>query len=73
MRYRCFQVLSSGAFCVQSTDSYRTSSTVEQVQFLERQFLELLVEQAPDERTATFSAIEEAIAQHEREFGIDAP
>jgi hypothetical protein len=70
VRYRCFQVLASGAFCIQSVDSYRISSTVEQVQFLDRQFLELLIEQAPDERNAVFSTIEEAIAEHDREFGI---
>ena len=70
IRYRCFEVLASGAFCVQSVDSYRISSTVEQVRFLERQFIELLIEQAPDERSATFSTIEEAIADHDREFGI---
>jgi hypothetical protein len=40
--------------------------------FSDRQFQELLIEQAPDERTATFSTLEEAIAEHDRDFAFDA-
>lgn len=35
---------------------------------LERNFLDLLVEQEPDERSGVFSTLEEAIHQHEQDF-----
>jgi hypothetical protein len=76
VRYRCFQLVDSGKFTVQSADFYRLPSSPEQVLSLDRQFLELFIEQGPDERSSTFATLEEAIAHHEREFGrgrIDVP
>jgi hypothetical protein len=36
--------------------------------FLEKQYLELLAEQAPDDRAASFDTLSEAIQVHEQAF-----
>ena len=63
-RYRCFEILSQGRYCVQSCDFV----SPDQRAFLDRQFVELLSEAAPDERAASYATLEEAIAAHDREF-----
>lgn len=63
-RYRCFELLSQGRYCVQSLDFVSS----EQQALLDRQFVELLSETAPDERAASYPTLEEAIAAHDREF-----
>jgi hypothetical protein len=68
VRYRCFRVLATGRFCVQSSDFYRLPIDEKQDSSHERNFLELLIEQAPDERDETFASLEEAIAAHNRAF-----
>jgi hypothetical protein len=35
----------------------------------DRQFLELLIEEAPEARAETYPTLEEAISMHDREFG----
>jgi hypothetical protein len=72
VRYRCFEVLPGGRFCVQSADFFSLPFDNQRSDFSDRQFQELLIEQAPEERTATFSTLEEAIAEHDRDFAIDA-
>ncbi len=69
VRYRCFQVLPGGGYCVQSADFYDAGQAEEAAAEHERQFLELLREQAPDARSSTYDTLEEAIAAHEGEFG----
>jgi hypothetical protein len=67
-RYRCFEVLQTGKFCVQSKDVYRqpiNSSVKSQLDF---QFLELLSEVRPDIRSGSFDSVEEAIRAHEESF-----
>jgi hypothetical protein len=67
-RYRCFEDCSTGRFCVQSADFYRLPVTNEQVQSLEKQFIELLMDQSPFERSESFASIEEAIRNHDEFF-----
>lgn len=71
-RYRCFAVLPKGGYCVQSVDFFSTPLNQSQCNFLEQQYLELLLEQDPDQRAKVYSSLEEAIDAHEREFGEDA-
>ncbi|MBO3459923.1 hypothetical protein G7B40_040050 [Aetokthonos hydrillicola Thurmond2011] len=71
VRYRCFQRLTDGQFCVQSADYYYLPIREEQVRSLDRQFLELFVEEAPDERCEVYPRLEEAIAMYESEFADD--
>jgi hypothetical protein len=68
IRYRCFQLFPSGRFCVQSADFYNLPPAANRSEYLDRQFEQLLLEQSPDERAGAFSALEEAIAQHELDF-----
>ncbi len=69
VRYRCFQNLQTGKYSVQSADFYRLPQNPAQSAQLERQHIELFVEQAPDERTGSHATLEAAIEAHEAEFG----
>lgn len=69
VRYRCFQNLQTGKYSVQSADFYRLPENLAQSAQLERQHIELFVEQAPDERTGGHETLESAIEAHEAEFG----
>jgi hypothetical protein len=71
IRYRCFERLADHQFCVQSADCYYLPLRQEQVKALEQQFVELLIEEAPDERSPLYPSLEEAIAQYDLEFTDD--
>jgi hypothetical protein len=68
VRYRCFEDLESGKFCVQSADFFRLPIGMERLALLEKQFLELLIEESPFSRSGVFDSIQEAIANHDSEF-----
>jgi hypothetical protein len=68
VRYRCFESLNSGRFCVQSADFYRIPADADQVRNLSSQFVELLVEQDPAERSREYATLAEAITAHDKEF-----
>ncbi len=69
VRYRCFQSLQTGKYSVQSADFYRLPENPAQSAQLERQHIELFVEQPPDERTGAHETLKAAIEAHETEFG----
>jgi hypothetical protein len=69
VRYRCFEILASNRFCVQSSDHYRLPLDEPQLAQADRQFLELLIEEAPEARAETYPTLEEAIRMHDRDFG----
>ncbi len=71
LSYRCFQRLTDGMFCVQSADYYYFPIREEQVGMLERQFLELFLEESPDTRSSLYPTVEEAIASYDAEFADD--
>lgn len=71
MCYRCFQRLTDGQFCVQSADYYHLPLHEEQVRMLDRQFLELFIEETPDQRSSLYPTLEEAIAKYDLEFTDD--
>jgi hypothetical protein len=71
VRYRCFQSLNTGMYCVQSSDVYRvpTGAVALQKFDLDKQFVELLIEQDPFQRAGGgHKTLELAIAAHERDF-----
>ena len=68
MRYRCFEHLSSGRFSIQSADFYQIPPDPKQVSDLDKQYLELLAEQSPEERSGGFDSIEAAIEAHDKDF-----
>jgi hypothetical protein len=59
--YRCFEILGGGGYVVQSADRFRIDTYRESDAWLDRQFLELLLEQCPGERVEPRPSIEEAI------------
>jgi len=69
VRYRCFQCLRTGKYSVQSADFYRLPGNPDQSAQLERQHIELFIEQAPDGRSEACETLEAAIKAHEAEFG----
>jgi hypothetical protein len=68
VRYRCFDVIPAGKFCVQSQDFYRPPFAEAVEKQFERQFLGLLSEIAPEVRSGLYDTIEEAIRMHDEEF-----
>lgn len=68
VRYRCFESIPSGLFSVQSADFFGTDASRKKVEFLESQFVELLFQQAPDERSGAFGSVEEALQAHDHDF-----
>jgi hypothetical protein len=68
IRYRCFESLLSKRFCVQSSDFYRLPLNEQQIANLARQFVELIIEQEPSNRSGEHPTVEEAIAAHDRAF-----
>jgi hypothetical protein len=67
-RFRCFEFLPNHRYCVQSVDFYNEPLDVKRMQELDRQFLELLFEEAPNTENETYGTLEEAIANHELDF-----
>jgi hypothetical protein len=68
VRYRCFEDTNNGKFCVQSADFYNLPIQAERLIQLQRQFLELMIEESPFSRSGAFDTVEEAIARHDSEF-----
>jgi hypothetical protein len=71
VRYRCFQDLTNGRFCVQSADFFQEPVCNEWIMQLEKQSIELLIEDDPFTRAGSFASLEEAIAAHERDFASE--
>lgn len=68
VRYRCFEDRSNGQFCVQSADFYQSPISVDRWSQLEKQFIELLLEESPTARSGSFPTVEEAITDHDTSF-----
>ena len=69
VRFRCFQALSTGKYSVQSEDRYHVPIDQKRVSDLDNNFLDLLMEQSPCERSETYDSLAEAIAAHVDSFG----
>lgn len=68
VHYRCFRNLKTNRYSVQSADFLGLPFDSARASNLEKQRLELFLEQLPDERSGSFQTIEEAIEAHDREF-----
>jgi hypothetical protein len=68
VRYRCFQSLSDGKFSVQREDRYQLPLDQRQVAALDGQYLRLLSDQPPEERSGAYDTLPEAIAAHLEAF-----
>jgi hypothetical protein len=67
-RYRCFEILPNQGFCVQSRDRYCEYDFKKNQDFLERNFLELISDLSPLDRSSISSTIEGAIIAFEQSF-----
>lgn len=67
-RYRCFDVLQDDVYCVQSKDFFEPALSREQEERSERQFIELLAEEAPESREGAHPSLEAAIAANDADF-----
>lgn len=65
--YQCVELLGRG-FMVQSKDYFYEGDVAQGIAHSQRQFVELLIESAPEDRTTVYPTLEEAIAQFEREW-----
>lgn len=65
VRFRCFEILGENQFCVQSADFFHLPIDEKQMKYLDNHYIELFIEDAPDERSDTYPSLEEAIAAHE--------
>ena len=70
VRYRCFEDLGSGMFCVQSADYYKEPLSQDRVLELQTEYIELLLGESPFKRSGSFATIEEAILDHIETFGV---
>jgi hypothetical protein len=68
VRYRCFQLLPDGGYSVQSADHYHAPFDGIRAGQLDKQFLELFSEEAPEARSPLFPTVDEAIRAFVREF-----
>jgi len=66
--YRCFEILGESKYCVQSCDFIDAYDKDKKLYELEKQALDLFINTPPDERTETYSSLEEAIRMHDKEF-----
>jgi hypothetical protein len=68
VRYRCFQLLPGGGYTVQSADYYSAPFHDARPAQHEKQFLELLSEEAPEVRSPLFPTLIDAIRAFELDF-----
>jgi len=59
--YRCFEILGTGRYVVQSADYFTAATYRERTAQMDEQFVDLLLEQRPEERSAPGASIDEAI------------
>ena len=68
IRYRCLELIGQNEFCVQSCDYYYYPVDENQIIQSDKQFIDLFVEIAPEDRTKFYPSLDEAIYAHENEF-----
>jgi hypothetical protein len=66
--YRCFEIVGVGGYVVQSADYFTSRTWGDREAQMEGQFMELFLEQRPEERIAPRSSIEDAIEHFESSF-----
>jgi hypothetical protein len=60
--------MATGKYSVQSADFYRLPLDPAQISALDRQHIQLFIEQQPDARSGSFDTIEQAIGAHDNDF-----
>lgn len=70
IRYRCLLNIETKKFSVQSADFYRLPLTQKQILEFQVQFVELICECDPGERSGSFDTLAGAVAAHDRDFNV---
>lgn len=65
--YRCFEIIGQG-FVVQSKDFFTIENATKQRVAMEAQFIELLIEEAPERRGNLQNTIEAAVLDFDSQF-----
>ena len=68
VRFRCFEIVGENKFCVQSVDYFNLPITDEKLKQMDKQFLELIIEVPPEERSEVYPTLKEAISRYEEDF-----
>ena len=68
VRFRCFEIIGKNQFCVQSADFFQYPVNEKAIKSLDKQSIELFIEDFPDKRSKVYTSLEEAITEHEKEF-----
>lgn len=69
IRFQCLRRLSDGMIAVQNADSVRQSTFKTDLWASNAIFVELFLDDDPDNRCEWFGSAEEAIEAHQRDFG----
>lgn len=66
--YRCLRLEPEGSYVVQSADFLDSPADQRRLAFLDKQFRQLLAEEAPEIRSRAYATLDEAIAAFDDEF-----
>ena len=68
VRYACFENISQRGYCVLAADFFNLPLDPRLLAWQDRNLIELLTEEDLSERCEWFSALQEAIERHDRDF-----
>lgn len=68
IRFQCLRRASDGMFAVQNADYFRNPISTSVVQSSDLRFVELLLDDDPENRCDWYSSLNEAISHHEQDF-----
>lgn len=68
IKYNCFEIVGLKKFCVQSADYYSFPLNSQDTADLHQQYLELFLEEVPEERSSAYDTLEEAIKNFDDDF-----
>ncbi len=69
VRYVCLKSIDTNQYAVLKADFFRPSSTTSDFTYLDKHFVELMIEQSPADRCKWFDSLSEAITDHDNDFG----
>ncbi|MDM3871791.1 hypothetical protein QSV34_10555 [Porticoccus sp. W117] len=68
IKYNCFELIKLKKYCVQSADYYSIPIDSKDIADLSRQYLDLFLEEAPENRGELYDSLEEAIEKFDSDF-----
>jgi len=68
IRFNCFEILGENKFCVQGVDYFSLPVDDAQIRGFNNQYIELFIEDSPENRSDLYDTLEDAIIFYERKF-----